>query len=154
MEQNERLIKAIAKGTYERNEIQRKKLEVQRMKEENKILFVDLNSITDPACREYIQSQRAMIMSKGVQINEYGETGEGSHSQYRPAHHENDHTQGTGESSHSQYRASRYQNDQTQRDNDGGQETQGEDEISPSDPQDYSKYYDLLSGTKNNFLGF
>ncbi|KAL1216080.1 Glutathione S-transferase T3 [Cardamine amara subsp. amara] len=64
MEQNERLIKAIAKGTSERNEIQRKKVEVQRMKEENKILFADLNSITDPACREYIQNQRALIMSE------------------------------------------------------------------------------------------
>ncbi|WZZ51571.1 hypothetical protein YC2023_051678 [Brassica napus] len=34
MEQNDNLIKAIAKGTSERNEIQRQKVEVQRMKQE------------------------------------------------------------------------------------------------------------------------
>ncbi|KAL1215336.1 hypothetical protein V5N11_009757 [Cardamine amara subsp. amara] len=148
MEQNERLIKAIAKGTSERNEIQRKKVEVQRMKDENKFLFADLNAITDPACRAYIQNQRALIMSRGVQTTEHEEPEEGSRSQYRASRHQNDYTQGTGESSHSQYRVSRYQNDQTQGDNDEGQQTQqGEDEISPTDDQDMAKYYDLLSGT-------
>lgn len=44
LEQNDKLIKAITKGTSERNEIQRQKIEVDRMKEENKILFADLNS--------------------------------------------------------------------------------------------------------------
>ncbi|KAL1222970.1 hypothetical protein V5N11_010114 [Cardamine amara subsp. amara] len=133
MEQNERLIKAIAKGTSKRNEIQRKKVEVQRMKEENKILFADLNSITDPACWEYIQNQRALIMSRGVQTTQHEEPREGSHSQYR---------------------AFCYQNDQTQGDNDEGQQTQGEDEISPSDHQNMSKYYDLLSGTGSYFPRF
>ncbi|KAL1225853.1 hypothetical protein V5N11_019540 [Cardamine amara subsp. amara] len=154
MEQNERLIKAIAKRTSERNEIQRKKVEVQRMKEENKILFADLNSITDPACREYIQNQQALIMSREVQTTQHEEPGEGSNSQYRASRLQNDYTQGTGESSHSQYRASRYQNDQTQGDNDEGQQTQGEDEISPSDHQDMSKYYNLLSGTESYFPRF
>ncbi|KAL1225849.1 hypothetical protein V5N11_019536 [Cardamine amara subsp. amara] len=154
MDQNERHIKAIAKGTSERNEIQRKQVEVQRIKEENKILFADLNSITDPTCREYIQNQRALIMSRGVQTTQHEEPEEGSHSQYHASRHQNDYTQGTRESSHSQYRASRYQNDQIQGDNNEGQQTQGEDEISPSDDQDMSKYYDLLSGTGSYFLRF
>ncbi|KAL1202338.1 hypothetical protein V5N11_027779 [Cardamine amara subsp. amara] len=154
MEQNERLIKAIAKGTSERNEIQRKKVEVQRMKEENKILFADLNSITDQTCREYIQNQRVLIMSRGVQTTQHEEPVEGSRSQYRASRHQNDYTQITGEGSHSQYRAFCYQNDQTQGDNDEGQQTQGEDEISPSDHQDMSKYYDLLSRTGSYFPRF
>jgi len=44
LEQNDKLIKAITKGTSERNKIQSQKIEVARTKEENKILFADLNS--------------------------------------------------------------------------------------------------------------
>ncbi|KAL0737181.1 hypothetical protein Bca4012_013391 [Brassica carinata] len=46
------------------------------MKEENKILFVDLNYITDPASRAYIESQKKIIR-KQAQTNQSNEQGEG-----------------------------------------------------------------------------
>ncbi|KAF8108612.1 hypothetical protein N665_0106s0014 [Sinapis alba] len=61
MEQNDKLLNAITKGNSERNEIQRQKVEVAKMKEENKILFADLNSITDLASRAYIESQKKKL---------------------------------------------------------------------------------------------
>ncbi|VVA92369.1 unnamed protein product [Arabis nemorensis] len=148
MEQNDRLIKAIAKGTSEKNEIQRQKVEVQRMKQENKILFADLNSITDPASREYIKNQRAIILRRRAPTNQYEEHGEGSQSQYHG----------------SQYRASRYQGEQAEREQVGaehvqgqqpqGQQSQGENQRSPSDQQDYTQYYHYFSGTENNYPGY
>ncbi|KAL1188068.1 hypothetical protein V5N11_000501 [Cardamine amara subsp. amara] len=107
MEQNDKLIKAIAKGTSKRNEIQRQKVEVQRMKQEHKILFADLNSITDPASRAYIENQRAIILSRRAPTNQYEEHGEGSQSQYHG----------------SQYQAFCYQGDQAQ-----GEQFQGQHE--------------------------
>uniref|UniRef100_A0A565C1L7 No apical meristem-associated C-terminal domain-containing protein n=1 Tax=Arabis nemorensis TaxID=586526 RepID=A0A565C1L7_9BRAS len=148
MEQNDRLIKAIAKGTSERNEIQKQKVEVQRMKQENKILFADLNSITDPASREYIENQRAIILRRRAPTNQYEEQGEGSQSQYHG----------------SQYRASRYQGEQAQGEQVGvehvqgqqsqGQQSQGENQRSPSDQHDYTQYYHYFSGTGNNYPGY
>ncbi|KAL0717083.1 hypothetical protein Bca4012_066405 [Brassica carinata] len=61
MEQNDKLLKAITKGNLERNEIQRQKVEVAKIKEKNKILFADLNSITDHASRAYIESQKKKL---------------------------------------------------------------------------------------------
>lgn len=70
MEQNDKLIKAIIKGTFERNETQRQKVEVAKKKEENKILFADLSSITDQTSRAYIENERKRILKKrDKQIN-------------------------------------------------------------------------------------
>lgn len=136
MEQNDKLIKAIAKGTSERNEIQRQKVEVQRMKQENKILFTDLSSVTDTACRAYIENERAIILRRRAATNQNEEHGEGSQSQYHG----------------SQYRASQHQRDLTQEEHVQRQQPQGEDQRSPSDQQDFTQYYNYLSG--NNFPGF
>ena len=124
MEQNDHLIKAIAKGTSERNEIQRQKVEVQRMKQEYKILFADLSSISDPAARVYIENERAIILRRRASTSQHEEHGQGSQSQ----HHG------------SQYQASQIQGDHVQR-----QLFQGEDQMSPNDQLDFSQYYDYLS---------
>ncbi|XP_010431017.2 PREDICTED: uncharacterized protein LOC104715296, partial [Camelina sativa] len=129
MEQNDKLIKAITKGTAERNEIQRQKVEVQRMKQENKILFTDLSTVTDPACRAYIENERAIILRRRAATNQNEEHGEGSQSQYFG----------------SQYRASQNQEDLVQGEHVQGQQSQGEDQ------PNFSQYYDYLSG--NNFPG-
>ncbi|KAL0735342.1 hypothetical protein Bca4012_011552 [Brassica carinata] len=82
MEQNDKLLKAITKGNSERNEIQRQKVEVAKMKEENKILFADLNSINDHASRAYIESQKKEIIRKRAQTSQSNEQGEGVQYQY------------------------------------------------------------------------
>ncbi|ESQ37166.1 hypothetical protein EUTSA_v10002965mg [Eutrema salsugineum] len=121
MGQNEKLTKALAKHSSEKIEIRRQKLELRRMKQEQKILFADLSSITDPACRAYIESQRAEILSKRPPSNQYG------------GHGERDPTQG----------------EQIQGDHIQGEQNQREDQISPSDQQDYTPYYHYLSRNGN-----
>ncbi|ESQ27347.1 hypothetical protein EUTSA_v10019741mg [Eutrema salsugineum] len=138
LEQNEKLTKALAKHSSEKVEIRRQKLELRRMKQEQKILFADLSSITDPACRAYIESQRAEILSRRSPSNQYGGHGESSRSQYRE----------------SQYREFQYQGDPTQGeqiqgDHIQGEQNQKEDLISPSDQQDYTPYYHYFSGNGN-----
>ncbi|XP_056850678.1 glutathione S-transferase T3-like [Raphanus sativus] len=142
MEQNDKLLKAMVKGTSERNEIKRQKVELQRKKHERKMLLADLSSITDPARRAYIENERAVILSKGVPTTQYEEHGEGSQSQYHG----------------SQYRAYEAQRDQAQGDQAQGSQVQGqqpqdEDPKSPSEQQDFSQYYNLLSGDGNGFPG-
>jgi len=133
LEQNDKLIKAITKGTSERNEIQRQKIEVARMKEENKILFADLNSISDPSSRAYIENERKRILEKRAQTNQHEEDGEGS--QYHG----------------SQYRASHYQESPFHGKQVQGEPDQGEDQRSPNNQEDFTQYYNYLSGTGNNF---
>ena len=128
MEQNDKLIKAITKGTSERNEIQRQKVKVAKMKEENKILFTDLSSITDPACRMYIENERKRILKKRTQTNQPEEHGEGS--QY----------QNHG----SQYQASQVQ----------GEQVTGEDQISPNDLEVSTPYSNYFNGMNNNFPNY
>ncbi|XP_010512216.1 PREDICTED: uncharacterized protein LOC104788193 [Camelina sativa] len=122
LEQNDKLIKAITKSSFERNEIQRQ----ARMKEENKILFSDLNSISDPASRAYIENERRRILGKRAQTNQREEDGEGS--QYHG----------------SQYRASHYQEGQSHGKQVQGDGDQGEDQRSPNDQDDYTPYYNYL----------
>lgn len=129
MDQSDKLIKAIAKGTSERNEIQRQKIEVAKMKEENRILFADLGSITDPTLRAYIENEREKILKRRTPTNQYEEHGEGSQSQYHG----------------SQYRTSQYDGNQVR-----GDQAQGEDQRSPNDSQDFTQYYHYLSGNGND----
>ena len=71
MEQNDKLLKAITIDNSERNEIQRQKVELAKMKEENKILFAYLNSITDHASRAYIESpKKKEILRKRAQTSQ------------------------------------------------------------------------------------
>ena len=58
------ILKAITKCNSERNEIQRHKVEVAKMKEDNKMLFTDLNSITDHVSRAYIESKKKNKLKK------------------------------------------------------------------------------------------
>ncbi|CAF2071749.1 unnamed protein product [Brassica napus] len=128
MEQNDKLIKAITKGTSERNEIQRQKVEVAKMKEENKILFADLSSITDPAYRMYIENERKFFLKKITQTNQPEEHREGS--QY----------QNNG----SQYQASQVQ----------GEQVTGENQISPNDLEVSTLYSNYFNGMNNNFPNY
>ncbi|XP_033134840.1 uncharacterized protein LOC117127925 [Brassica rapa] len=128
MEQNDKLIKAITKGTSERNEIQRQKVKVAKMKEENKILFTYLSSITDPACRMYIENERKRILKKRTQTNQPEEHGEGS--QY-------------------QNHGSQYQASQVQR-----EQVTGEDQISPNDLEVSTPYSNYFNGMNNNFPNY
>jgi len=43
-------------------EIQKKNYALKELKEENKMLFLDLNSVQDPNIRAYIQAQQAQIL--------------------------------------------------------------------------------------------
>jgi len=100
MEQNDKLIKDITKGTSERNEIQRQKVEVAKMKEENKILFADLSSIIDLAYRMYIENERKRILKKRTQTNQPEEHREGSQYQNHGSQYQASQVQGeqvTGE---------------------------------------------------------
>lgn len=69
IEQNDKIIKTIAKSTSKKNEIQRQKVDVQRMKQEYKILFANLSSITDLAARVYIENEKAIILRRKVSAN-------------------------------------------------------------------------------------
>lgn len=92
------------------------------MKQEHKILFSDLSSITDRASRVYIENQIAIILSRKAPTYQYKEHKEGTQSQYHG----------------SQYRAFCYQGDQAQRKTFEGehvqrQQPQIKDQSSPSD---------------------
>ncbi|XP_062099883.1 uncharacterized protein LOC133805737 [Humulus lupulus] len=86
MDQSQKLSNVIEKGNFERNELLRQKVDVARMREENKILFTDLNSIFDPEFRQFIQREKRKIYRSRAQTSRHGEKGEGSQyqgSQYR-----------------------------------------------------------------------
>ncbi|XP_062106876.1 uncharacterized protein LOC133818168 [Humulus lupulus] len=73
MDQSQKLVNVIENGTFERNELLRQKVDVARMREENKILFTDLNSISDLEFRQFIQSEKRKIYISTAQISEHGE---------------------------------------------------------------------------------
>ncbi|XP_062083362.1 uncharacterized protein LOC133789574 [Humulus lupulus] len=123
MEQSKKLVKVNEKSNTDRNERHKRKTE-------DKILFMDLDFISDPEFRQYIQSEKRRIYREKTRTSEVGEQGEGS--QYQ----------------RSQYRASRYQGQSAQ---DEGQRSQDQGERSENDSQDYSLYFDYLDGTGNNF---
>ncbi|CAN6907509.1 unnamed protein product [Brassica oleracea] len=94
MEENDKLIKAITKSTSERNKIQRKKVEVQRMKQEYKILFSDLNSITDRVALAYIENEREIILRRRASTCQHEEHGQGSQSQHHGSQYQASQIQG------------------------------------------------------------
>ena len=76
-EQNEKLVEALNKGdskldqNYElqmrRVQNEERKLALKELKEENKILYMNLDDITDPKLREFTQSEHNMILQKRCQ---------------------------------------------------------------------------------------
>ena len=66
-ERNGRLLEMFKKITLDRQEqmnIQLQNLAFREMKEENKILLKDLNSIADPNVREYFRGEQIKIIQK------------------------------------------------------------------------------------------
>ncbi|XP_062080971.1 uncharacterized protein LOC133785771 [Humulus lupulus] len=126
MDQSQKLINVIENGNFERNELLRQKVDVARMREENKNLFTNLNSISDPEFRQFIQSEKRKIYRSRAQTSEHGEQGEGS-----------------------QYRASQFQGSQYEEEQRVGDEDEHQRSHNPS--QDYSQYYDYFGGTGNDF---
>ena len=64
-EGNKKLLEKLEKTSTQRQqhlEIQNKNYALWKFKEENKILFRDLNSIQDPNVRAYIQSEQNRIL--------------------------------------------------------------------------------------------
>ncbi|WZZ66086.1 hypothetical protein YC2023_077456 [Brassica napus] len=104
------------------------KVKVAKMNEENKILFTDLSSITDPACRMYIENERKRILKKRTQTNQ-------------PEEH--------GEDSQYQNHGSQYQESQVQ-----GEQVTSEDQISPNDLEVSTPYSNYFNGMNNNFPNY
>ncbi|XP_062088471.1 glutathione S-transferase T3-like [Humulus lupulus] len=69
MEQSKKLIQVIEKSNTDRNERHKRKTE-------DKILFTDLDSISDPEFLQYIQSERRRIYRERARTSEVGEQGE------------------------------------------------------------------------------
>ena len=69
MEQSKKLVQVIEKSNMDRNERHKRKTE-------DKILFTDLDSISDPEFRQYIQSEKRRIYSERARTSEVGEQGE------------------------------------------------------------------------------
>ncbi|KAM6600346.1 hypothetical protein CsatA_019955 [Cannabis sativa] len=142
MEQNKELIKVIEKSNKDRNERHRRKAD-------EKILFTDLNSISDPEFHKYIQSEKRRIYKERAQTFEVGEQGEGS--QYEGSQYQGYPNQG------SQYQGSQYEGSQYRASQDSGhgvededQRSQDQGERAENDSQVYSPYYDYLGGSRNN----
>ncbi|XP_074557037.1 uncharacterized protein LOC141813024 [Curcuma longa] len=93
-------------------------------KQETKILFKDLNSISDPMMRDYIRNEQIRIMQKRMEA-------QGS----RPAAHQ-------GEGS---------QSSPIQREGSQLNQYQGEDQESQNPANFYSQYHNYLSGTGSDF---
>ncbi|XP_074561029.1 uncharacterized protein LOC141817248, partial [Curcuma longa] len=93
-------------------------------KQETKILFKDLNSISDPMMRDYIRNEQIRIMQKRMEA-------QGS----RPAAHQ-------GEGS---------QSSPIQRERSQLNQNQSEDQESQNPANFYSQYHNYLSGTGNDF---
>ncbi|XP_062104825.1 glutathione S-transferase T3-like [Humulus lupulus] len=135
MEQNQKLVEVIEKGNSERNEIRRQKVELAKMKEENKILFTDLNSISDPEFRQFIQNEKRQIYKRRAQTSKYGEQTEGSKYQG------------------SQYRASQNQGSRFNEAHREGATDEGQGSETNL-PGNFSQYFDYLDETKNDFLNY
>ncbi|CAH8257155.1 unnamed protein product, partial [Arabidopsis lyrata] len=66
-EGNKQLVEQLKKTSAQRQqylEMQNKSLTLKELKEENKVLYRDLNSIEDPNLRAYLQSEQAKILKK------------------------------------------------------------------------------------------
>ncbi|KAL5549772.1 hypothetical protein UlMin_005003 [Ulmus minor] len=74
-EENRRFAEIFKQGSSDRAqnyEIQKKKLALAEYREDNKILFKDLNSITDPSLREFFQNEQLRVMQKRAQQHGQG----------------------------------------------------------------------------------
>ncbi|XP_062089267.1 glutathione S-transferase T3-like [Humulus lupulus] len=69
MEQSKKLVQVIEKSNTDRNERHKRKTE-------DKILFTDLDSISNPEFRQYIQSEKRRIYRERARTSEVGEQGE------------------------------------------------------------------------------
>ena len=105
------------------------------MKEENKILFTDLNSISDPEFRQIIQNEKRQIYKRRAQTSKYGEQTEGSKYQG------------------SQYRASQNQGSRFNEAHREGATDEGQGSETNL-PGNFSQYFDYLDGTKNDFPNY
>jgi len=143
MDKNESLVRTIKDSNIDRievqrqkNELRKKKIELAQMKEENKILFMNLDTISDPNMREFLVKEKEKIMQKRAQTNQYEEQGEGS------------------EYYGSQYRASNYQQNQAQKDQSQGNQAHEDqthgDQAQGDKNQDYTQHYNYLDETGNN----
>ena len=104
---------------------------MSKITEENKILFTDLTTISDPEFLEYIQNEKKRIIRKRKAESQEEE------SRYQE----------------SQYRASQYQQDlEHQSSPFQRSEEQDISEVQDQDqrPQEYSQYFHYLGGTVND----
>lgn len=86
-EGNSKLLEQLKKTSSQRQhhlDVQSKNYALKELKEENRILFQDANSIQDPNIRAYVQAQRAIILQKRVeqQQNEQHPPTSSSYGQY------------------------------------------------------------------------
>ncbi|XP_070007499.1 uncharacterized protein [Nicotiana sylvestris] len=68
--ENNRMVEAMNNATKAKQEvltIQKEKLRVKEMKEENKVLMMDVDSIVDPTRREFMRQEQQRIMYKRSQ---------------------------------------------------------------------------------------
>ena len=142
MEKNNDLVRSIKDTSFDRielqrqkNELRKKKIELAQMKEENKILFMNLDTVSDPNMRVSLEKEKEKIMQKRAQTAQDEEQWGGS------------------EYYGSQYRASNYQRDQAQEDQAQEDQANGE-QVQGDQNEDFTQYYNLLGGTGNNFPGF
>ena len=74
-EQNDQLIEMLKKTNLDRQtqmDIQRENLALRKIKEENKILFRDLDTIADPKLRDFFQAVQERIMHKRTEQYQQG----------------------------------------------------------------------------------
>ena len=73
--QNDQLMEMLKKTSLDRQtqmNIQQKNLVLRKIKEENKILFRDLDAIADPKLREFIRAEQERIMHKRTEQYQKG----------------------------------------------------------------------------------
>ena len=63
-EENRKLSEMLMKSNAEKMELKSRSLALKELKEENKILMMDLSTINDPNVRAYIEAQKAQILQK------------------------------------------------------------------------------------------
>ena len=85
MEKSNNLVRSIKDTSFDRielqrqkNELRKKKIELAQMKEENKILFMNLDTVSDPNMRVFLEKEKEKIMQKRAQTTQDEEQGGGS----------------------------------------------------------------------------
>ena len=69
-EENRKLSEMLMKSNAEKMELKSRSLALKELKEENKILMMDLSTINDPNVRAYIEAQKAQILQKRGQFQQ------------------------------------------------------------------------------------